>query len=280
MKRSMILLTAMVLSACGGDHGIVAPPPPPPPPAGALHVELKAGDALLFTGSKVPASALVSRVLDDHGNVVTGAHLAVTVPSGWTVSGDTIIAPSAEKRGIIRFAASTGASGSLVSADASIVAADSLAPTDSLTATAGVDLRGFAWRASWSCAGGTFITTENIPIDSATFDHVAVDSVVYPGDESFVPNFGGVAQVWWTGPEVRFLRNGTVDTVTITNHQVVARQAPDSLILSVGSNNPATGIDEWPAVKASESPLTYTGGTWCDVEWRTARGAVTLEAEP
>jgi hypothetical protein len=272
--------TVLGAAACGGSS--TEPKQDEPPPAIA-RVELATDRVLVFTGRTAALSQLVSRVADVNGAPVPASSLvfSVTAPAGWQVRGDTVTAPSGESVAELRISAAYKASASSAVASVLLAAIDVAAPT--IDATAGIDLRAHSWRASWRCADTTGyptgMTDAGLLIDSVQFDRVAFDSVVYQGDASWVPNYGGIAQVWWHGPVIRWLQNDTTDTVAVANHNEIVRQAPDSIVITPGFNNPETGVGEWPLVRvsAAATPLRYEGGTWCRSEWIGRRGAVTLE---
>jgi hypothetical protein len=248
------------LGACGGGDA-VTPPVKPAPPTLELHTDT----ALVFTGRPVALAALVT-ARDAHGNTVALPELAVALPDGWIVRHDSIVPPAYESRGtIVVGLAASGLSGAGPLGDVTGQALD---------ATAAVDLRGRGFVASWRCvAAGGIMNAAGVAVDSVVYDRMAVDSVVYAADSGFVRNFGGVAQMWWSGGKVVHLADGTADTVSESNHVEVTRQAPDSLMFTV--ETASTGA---PAVKVSASPLTYEGATWCSSDYHRRRDPVRLEA--
>jgi hypothetical protein len=277
-RRATRPAMAVVISAligCGGDGGVTQPPPGEAPIA---RIEFTTDTALVFTASAASVRALIAHVYDSSGASVPNPALTIVPPAGWEVRGDTVIVPSAESRGQLQVTARRSASARGVALE---TVGDGV--TDSVTVTASVDLRAHTWRATWSCSyagqgNGRPMTDESVFIDSLTYDQLAVDSVTYPGDAAWVRNFGGVAQLHLQGRLIRWRADGVVDTVQAAPHQEIAAQAPDTLMLSTGYNNPERGVDEWPALKISDAPLRYVGGTWCPSETRPeGRGTVTFE---
>ena len=116
----MAMLLAL-LSACSGTTTSptqpVAPPPPaqpPPPPApqatGIAAVQLVTDTGTIFTGNATRWRPFVANVIDSSGNIVTNATLSLTASPGWTVQGDTVVAPLTEVSGAFQITATRGSS--------------------------------------------------------------------------------------------------------------------------------------------------------------------------
>ena len=279
MRYPMSVITAATmaaLTACGGDSSPVEPPPDGPVVA---RIELVTDSALLFTGASYDGRTLV-RAYDAAGHLLPDAHLDYDVPDGWTVRGDTIVAPAAESEGHIVITPARASVGRSLGVSAQVSDGDGASAT--MEVTAAVDLRAYNWMAWWSCSQRPGDDTQMTPddphiwYDSLDAGPMAVDSVVYPGDGSWIPNFGGVAQVWLTGEARLYRSDGKTDTV-FASHQVteIDRQAPDSLILREAGAVGTSGA----AIKTDDVPLTYVGGAWCH-GWSGTPGAVALVGEP
>ncbi len=94
MRRGLVLLAALGAAACGSS---VAGPSRP----GLAQVQLRGTSGQVFTGSVVPGQLLVAQVLDSAGDVVSNAMLSLAAPPGWTVRGDTLVAPTREALGTV-----------------------------------------------------------------------------------------------------------------------------------------------------------------------------------
>jgi hypothetical protein len=268
MKRTIIAtLAALALVACGGSS---AEPTAPTPPATVARIEYITGTALLFTGRAVPLRALV-RAYDAVGNELPSSTLALALSPGWTLDGDSLVAPTSERTGALT------ASGRAAATEAS--ASHSASVADGVALTAAIDLRAFRWTASWRCTqpapGAAIVGNDGTPVDSALFRGFVVDSVVYPTDSGFVRSidFRGLAQLWVSGDKVDYLRDGRTDTTAITPVIVVARQAPDSIFF----RDPEGGD---PVAAVRSAPGEYQGATWCSHSWSGERGAVTFTGTP
>lgn len=287
-----LTIAAISAAACGGGDGGLGPKPPPidstPAPLPPItRLVLTTDSALVFTGRAVDGRRFLATAYDSSGAVVANPVLTLTASAGWAVRGDTVIAPATESRGTVRITAtrapdSSGASASARRAALRATLDATGGVTDSIAVTSGLDLRAFTWRLTWGCGTtGTSILGDrgNTPLDSATWNAVAVDSVIYPSDSGWVVNYGGVAQMWWTGPVIRYYRDGVADTIIARGKAIVARQAPDTMSFMNGMQNP-DGHDDWPAALTDTLPRTYVGGTLCTREWVARKGPVTLRATP
>lgn len=282
-RRFAVPLVAAALvaavAACARDNP-AAPPPPPAPLPPVTRVEVKADTVLLFTGSKTPAKAFVVTAYDSTGAVVADPVLSIAVPYGWTVRGDTIVAPAFESVGKIKVSArrrtSLDPAASLaldrvpgVPLYAAAGTTTAPAATDSVTATAAIDLRAYTWGIQWGCTGGNImIDGVTGQIDSLTYDGQVV-RVDYPSDTAtWVRDYDGVAQLHWRGTRSAFQHDSLVkvDTVEFTPASVF-RQAPDTLVFSspLWSVNPATGTGQYPAPRVSPDTVkrVYQGAGWC-----------------
>ncbi|HEX6048121.1 MAG TPA: hypothetical protein VFZ21_02595 [Gemmatimonadaceae bacterium] len=248
------LLVALV--ACGGG----STEPVEPPLQQVSRIAYATDAALVFTGHTVAVRDLV-KAYDAAGAELPSSMLSLTLPAGWTLVGDSLHSPSAERVG--GFRATPKVSRSLASSGARFEVGD--VATDSTVLTAGIDLRAFAIAGSFRCVFTAphiyaVATRGGWPLDSVQVDVVA-DSVVYPGDSSYVHNVGGVAQVWFTRRSLEFVREpySRVDTTTGPMEQTIARQAPDSLLF----DGKYVGAGDRPAVKTASA--TYAGVSWCGV---------------
>jgi hypothetical protein len=247
-----------LLAACSSSDG---PTPPPPPPVNRVASLTRADTSILqFTGRKVAIRKLFA-ARDASGATVADARLTCVTPAGFTLTGDSLVAPTAEARGKLRCSATT-ISPSIAASSAQRVASLPADPQDSLTVTAGIDLRAHVWRVSYRCKNGGWQTNDGTPIDSAGVLAAPVDSVVYPLEQGYVSQWGGVAQMYFKGRLVRWLHPGTTDTITVGpwNGPIVA-QLPDSLALPI---NALGGPDFVRVPVAVNGGLrTYTGGSFC-----------------
>jgi len=260
LTTGIMAATVAALIACGGDGGS-----PVEPPHGAVvtRLELVTNNALVFTGNRVGMRTLV-RAYDSRGQLVQAPALSLTVPQGWTASGDTVVAPTYESAGVVKIAADE-------------------APVQSLDVVAAVDLRGFDWSASWACRQRPGDETKRLGrdmslwVDSASYLTLEVDSVVYQGDAGWIQNFGGVAQMWMGGAVVYFNSDASADTLALHDMvRVIGYQAPDTLSLWAAQNLGRGGV----AVRTNDAPLTYEGLGWCGEDWSGEDDPVTLIGTP
>jgi hypothetical protein len=116
----IIALLALV-SACGGHANVTGPPPPPPP--GIAQVVLVSPLWQMFTRQAVPGQVFIARVLDSAGAPVPANRYTLTVQAsgGWTVRGDTVIAPARETIGAVALTASAPAPQSAAVSTVSVV---------------------------------------------------------------------------------------------------------------------------------------------------------------
>lgn len=280
LARLATFALATLALACGGDGPT---PPPIEVPRGAV-VQLKSNDVLVFAGQRVSLRNLVWRVTDSAGRPITSYTLAAQLPAGWTFRNDTVIAPATEAVARLRVTATYLPSANGMSQYAAPLFNEAPADTtDTATVTAAVDLKSRKWRVSFTCAdsggGSGVMTDDGTRIDSMRVNEATVDSIRYASDSGWVSQFGGTAQVWMTGPMIRWLRNGTVDTVTYTNHHEIHRQAPDTLELGL----PGDPKQLRRALRVSpgtiDDLLRYEGGTFCSgpMVWRHRRGPVAMQ---
>lgn len=263
---SLVSLALLVLAVACHD----APSAPTPPKPVAARVELKTDQVLLRAGQTLRLSDLVARVTDASGQPITGYALTGTATGGCTLSGDTVKA-SAESVCRLR------ARATYVPAQASLAplyaaAGDSVGP-DTAVVVSSVDLGAHRWRAAWRCTGHVNAVAEDgTPVDSVHVSAI-VDSVRYAGDASWIPNFGGVAQLWLTMASDIFVSDGRVEHGQGVNARVVEAQRPDSVLWWTGS-----GREISVRTSAPGALLRYEGGTFCErFGWSDVRGPITFE---
>lgn len=271
---SFVSLSLLTLAAACHD----TPSAPTPPTPVAARVELKADQVLLRAGQTLRLSDLVARVTDASGNAITGYTLTGTASGGCTLAGDTVRATNESLCRLRAQATYVPASASLAPVAPLFAAAgDSVGP-DTAVVVATVDLKAHRWRAAWRC---TYPGNREIMTDDGTFvDSIAstavVDSVHYATDNGWIPNFGGVAQLWYTADVERFLRTGAVDTVhAVVGQQAVASQLPDTVVMDVPDKRQSNG--KAAKMSAPGQLLKYIGGTWCSLGWWGTRGPVAFE---
>lgn len=270
---SLLILIGLVL-AC--DSGGPTPPPPQiPQPA---RVQLKANDVLVFAGQRVALRDLVWRVTDQQGRDLTEYTLTAHLPAGWSIRNDTVQAPATETKVSLRVTAthlptSTNRSaGPLFSSHTA--PADT---TDTATVTSGVDLKARQWEVSYFCATRARVALhDHRYVDSMRVENASIDSVVYATDSSWIPQFGGVAQIWYSGTVRRWLEDGSEVTATISPHQEILRQAPDTIVAGSATSNERHNMIR-VAGSLQGAPLRYEGGTWCESHWTHTRGPVTFQ---
>lgn len=276
MSRVAVTFAAcLTLAACGGDGGTN-----PPPPAVNQVASLTRTDSsvLQFTGKKVAIRDLFV-AKDAAGAVVPSAHLSCATPTGFTYTGDSLIAPTVEARGKLRCSATTvsymlapGQSGAQ-----RLAAAD---PADSLTVTAGIDLQSITWRIHWRCTGGDALWDQlgGTRADSVDYDG-RIAEWLYPGETGAVrSNFGDVASLTVT-PTITLYKSDAVawqGDGPPYPYASAERQAVDTLFLVLNVRSYAR--DTLVRVNGS-TPRVYTGANFCDEEYRGYEplGPVTLE---
>lgn len=272
-SRYLVLIAAlaMALPGCGSDSPITEP-------AELVRVRanvvLKTDQVLMFAGRSVSLLALVDRVTNASGQPITDFKLEAVLPATWTLRNDTIFAPQNET--VARLVVSATYLAPPAAAALPLFAEST---TDTTAVTSAVDLKGRRWKVSFGCSAvgyNAYMTDASVYIDSIAVREAVVDSVKYSADSGWVRNYGGVAQLWMTGPMVRWLRNGTIDTVTYRNHHEILRQAPDSLIAGTSySNERHPIVNSRPGI--INQLLRYEGGTFCGIDWRHRRGPVTMQ---
>jgi hypothetical protein len=252
LRRSLIL--ALFLAAChSGPTGPQAPP-------GIASVTLVTSTGTVFTGRALPGQRLVAQVLDSAGHAVTDAILTATASPGWTVHGDTVIAPSTEGPGTIRITASR--------------TDPSSATSSPLTVAGVIDLRTLHLNGTVMChyapnvvMGGPNGTTF---LDSIGYAY-QIDSVHYVGDTSsyagyLLGHYGGVGTLWTSGPHTQYLTPGGTYTTT-SGYLVLAldAQVPDTLVFRPTGS--ITDTTRWRAVRTGTTVPAYPladGRMLCD----------------
>src|SRR5258708_6731084 len=102
-RLSLILVAALLAAACSNSPGVTNVVPPPP---GIARVVLVSDSGTTFTGRAIPGQRFVAQVLDSAGKPVTNATLSFQTSAGWTLKGDTVIAPASEGVGTVKVTAS------------------------------------------------------------------------------------------------------------------------------------------------------------------------------
>lgn len=276
------LAALALVAACGGADSITKPPTPPKGPVVA-RIVYRTPDAYLFTGKAVPVSALVT-AYDSAGHELPSSTLTIALSSGWTVRGDSVVAPAHEVAGgllkaypaTVRSSAVVAASG--LAPDTPRFSTSGTAP-DSTALTAMLDMRAFAWAATFRCAvrpgDRAAMTDDAIYMDSLEY-HVHADTVAYPGDGNYVPQWSGEAQISWSGTATEWLRNGeTRDSVPVTIVLPLRGQAPDSLVFDPMQG--AGGMGYAAVVRPDTSSYVYRGPSMCNPGlWLGVNGPTTV----
>jgi hypothetical protein len=286
MPRSLIALALMLaLAACGGSADSTAPSNTPR----VARIGYATDAALVFTGTTVPAEALV-QAYDADGAQLSDTLLRFVLPPGWTLARDSITAPSFEAAGGLVAYPRAGYAAARALADA--------APGDSTAVTAASDLRHYDWIWTWTCADTAppyllmgdrvdSVTRQPIYLDSVHYA-LAPDTIVYPGDtaatdaatwmDTYVHNSGGVAQTWMHGTIIQYYRDGIADTlIDAGGFATIDHQAPDTLFLALDKPDQRP-----PIVRGTGADsLTWTGSatTLCQWQWQRA-SAVVMRATP
>lgn len=254
------LAALVVLCACGGSDGPEAPPPPP----AVARITYLDSSALVFAGRTVAIRDLV-RAYDAADAELPSSRLALAVPGGWIVRGDSITAPTSETVGALRATARTTGWAS----------ADIIGSSDSSVVTSAIDLRLHHWHFSQMCVPRARVEMVDSPInpnrhfyaDSMAWD-VASDSVVYPGDSGWVRSnddlvseilVSGSVRIWSSGQSSDSQPDTTAFAVdhAVSDYPIqIERQAPDTLaigLLLYTVRQPAT----------ADGLLHYRGGNIC-----------------
>lgn len=253
--RWLFLALPIALVACGG--GKDSPTQPPPVTNRVASLTRADTSVLQFTGKKVAIRTLFI-AKDAAGAVIPNANIHCTTPTGFTVTGDSLVAPTSELRGRVRCSATTMTY--LLTSSAGPQRTDPLPdPADSLTVTAGIDLRASAWHAQWSCGSPTVGVVGYGIVDSVQFNG-PVSRFDYPSDASYMRNFDGVAQVVWRGERAVWKNDAVLgrDTIEYT-WATVWRQSPDTLF----TYSPTWSGGAYPMVLNQASPRRYVGRSWC-----------------
>lgn len=224
-----------------------SPTAPSPKPPGIASITLVTSTGTVFTGRALPGQRLVAQVLDSAGHAVTDAVLTASASPGWTVRGDTVIAPLTEGMGIVRLTATR--------------TDPSSATSSPLTIAGVIDLRTLHLSGTVLCRylprslmggpdGLTFI-------DSVAYAY-QIDSVHYVGDTSsyagyLLGHYGGVGTLWLSGPTTQYLVTGATYTV-LGGHSLVSldAQVPDTLVFRTGDIQAPT---RWRTANAGTATL-------------------------
>lgn len=274
--RLFSLLTLIGLVVACDSGGPTPPPAPVPQPA---LVQLKANDILVFAGQRISLQTLVLRVTDLQGRPLTDYTLAAQLPAGWTVRGDTVVAPATEAVARLKVTATYLPGATLALGASPHFDSHATDSTDTATVTSGVDLKARQWRVSYTCAdsgiaGGVMYDVTRI--DSLRVDELPVDSVIYASDSSWVPQFGGVAQLYYSGLATFWLEDGRTVVDSIRGRQEIQRQAPDSLVTEVRE-----GKAEGALLKVTpgtlQQLLRYEGADFCGRSWRLQRSPAIMQ---
>lgn len=256
MRAVACALSLSLIAACRGGKDS---PTQPPPTNRVASVTRADSSVLQFTGTKVRIGGLFD-VRDASGNTIPDAIIHCVTPSGFTFTGDSLIAPTSEERGKLRCGATT-VPYFFASSPAGERSAYATDPTDSLTVTAGIDLRAHAFTAQWSCGSPSISWPGVGVVDSVQFIG-RIANVSYPGDASYIINRDGIAQLLWRGKR-SFWKGGAivhVDADSVESpYATVWLQAPDTLELI----HPTWSGGPQPMVKPPGATLRYTGRSWC-----------------
>lgn len=270
MRRQLAAVALTILAACGGGGDPIVAPPGTITPAIA-RIVYATPSAMMFVGTSAPVSSLV-QAFDGEGNRLPTSALDLSLSPGWTVRNDSVIAPSTERKGTLNV---TPHGVTLDSVDVIVEGADST------ELVSGIDFRDYDWTADWSCypTPGKWepVTADFVPIDSTRFHAARVDSVIYQGEVGWFPNYGELAQLWWTGTGHQWLSDGTERDYDIESVRRLWRQTPDTLVFETTRDK----------VVRSGAGQTYVGGgvrggSWCEQRYQPddGRGPVTLVGTP
>jgi hypothetical protein len=258
--RKFLFLLALVACSTSTD--------PKPTPVVA-RLEFKSHALIAFSGRRMPLYSMFT-AYDSVGRVIVHPNVQVDAPAGWVRLGDTLVAPSGESRGNLRVSAPSG-----VSASSNDMSSLVVLPGDIAVITSVYDFRGFSWKATYMCRSDELNTVvdNGVELDSAQYV-VSADTIMYPED-SLVGGWmvqhttTSWAQMPWAGYAIRWLRDGTRDSVARSGTTHIIRQLPDSIYFRVAT--PSNVIASWqsnPAIRSNpgHSPRRYFGGSWCSPE--------------
>lgn len=212
MKVRFFWVVAWVLSfvACGGTSSVQPPPPPAP---GIARVELVSDKGTIFQGHAVPGQAFVARVMDSAGNIVTDATLTAVASPGWTVRGDTVIAPQAEGTGTMRIVATRKAPQATAAYGVALAAApvdSAISPAIAVASIVNLDtvrLHGTMTTCRQNLVNNARpVTNDSVgPIDSVQYTP-ALDSVRYTDQPTnyVIANYGLSGLIWVSGPLIMY----------------------------------------------------------------------------
>lgn len=254
--RKLSLLMVLMCVAC--DKTVS----PPPPPAGIATVQLVADSGTIFMGKALPGARLVAHVLDSAGYEVPDVVLSLTASPGWTIHGDTVIAPLTEGRGSVQVTAKRRVS---VAASAPInapaVAMDSVT-SDAVSLGTVVNLDSLQLTAtSFTCRVGsqTVVTNDSVGIvDSLQYVTPVVDSVLYESDSPtggyLIGAYGWAGQFWLSADLVVYGHTSSAHYVGQRWFVPMTKQIPDTLTLGLTGN----GLPGKVTAIREGSPASYT----------------------
>ncbi len=224
MRRLSLVLLVALVAACAGSTA--APKVEPP---GIARVVLVSTVGTIFTGQALPGQRLVAQVLDSAGQATTYDSLVLIASPGWTVRGDTLIAPNTPGVGGVRVKA--------VRIDPSSAVSDQVAianVTDIRTARKALDSTGVVCH--YVAGNPQSYSDVYGPIDSVAFDRQVVDSAGYgadsthPGVTYLVGTYGLAGGLYLSARVTTYYRD-TATTTTATAILPIRREVPDSLYI-------------------------------------------------
>lgn len=257
------LLGVVAASCTGAARNITAPPPPPPPdsqpdttpkaPPGIAKVVLVTDTGTVFTGQVIPGQTLIAAVIDSAGDTVHDATISLATSSpGWTVHGDTVVAPTAEGVGTVTVTA-TRTDPSQASAPLTL--------TDVVNATA------YSWNLRFGCRvlPGAGITDDSGRVVDSVIVDAPVDSLVVI-NQNVTPGVGVVGYAYISSGVTQYDTGGVVYQPTVPTLRFVIQVVPDTVSLVWNTFGSGTG-NAVVAKPSTDTAAPFRYATWPSAGW-------------
>jgi hypothetical protein len=191
-------------------------------------------------GRALPGVRLVARVLDSAGQIVTDVTLSLNASPGWTVRGDTVVAPLTEGKGAVRVTATRRPAPGSAPAYSSAIAMDS-ATSAAVSVGSVINLDTLRLTAtSLMCRVGmqTVVNNDSVGrVDSMRYVSPIVDSVLYqstsPTGGYLIGAYGWAGQFWLSADEIVYGQAASARYIHQQWMVPMTKQIPDTLVLGL-----------------------------------------------